>query len=110
LNWFSEAASTRNGGIQHLKNPRGEMVSLAGRWIRSVRMPLERDMDEIERAIPTFAEAPNGGLIVTASALSVVRRDLVIALAARDKLPAVYQEGFYVTAGGLITSADSWLC
>jgi putative ABC transport system substrate-binding protein len=61
------------------------------------------DAGEIERAITAFARSPNGGLIVTASALSVVHRDLIIALAARHKLPAVYFERFFVAAGGLIS-------
>jgi putative ABC transport system substrate-binding protein len=63
----------------------------------------ERDAGEIERAITAFARAPNGGLIVTASALSTVHRDLIIALAARHKLPAVYFERHFVAAGGLIS-------
>ena len=62
-----------------------------------------RDAGEIERAITAFARAPNGGLVVTASALSVVHRDLIVALAARYKLPAVYYERFFVTGGGLIS-------
>jgi putative ABC transport system substrate-binding protein len=45
----------------------------------------------------------NGGLIVTANALSVVHRDLIITLAARHKLPAVYYRRLYVTGGGLIS-------
>ena len=49
-----------------------------------------RDAAEIERAVAAFARAPNGGLIVTASALSVAHRDLIVTLAARHKLPAVY--------------------
>ena len=51
-----------------------------------------RDAGEIERAITAFARAPNGGLIVTASALAIVHRDLIIALAARHRLPAVYSD------------------
>jgi len=62
-----------------------------------------RDAGVIERAITAFARAPNGGLIVTASALSTVHRDLIIALAARHKLPAVYFERFFAVAGGLIS-------
>ncbi len=62
-----------------------------------------RDAGEIERAITAFARTPNGGLVVTASALSVVHRDLIVALAARYKLPAVYYERFFVTGGGLIS-------
>ena len=49
--------------------------------------------------------ASNGGLIVTASALSNVHRELIVALAARHKLPAVYPSRLYVTAGGLISYA-----
>src|SRR5262245_12581591 len=62
-----------------------------------------RDASEIERAITTFARSSNGGLIVAASALAVVHRDLIITLAARNKLPAVYWERLYVTNGGLIS-------
>src|SRR5262245_28563314 len=60
------------------------------------------DAGEIERAITAFARAPNGGLIVPASALSMVHRDLIIKLAARHKLPAYYERSF-VAAGGLIS-------
>ena len=62
-----------------------------------------RDTGEIERAIAAFAHSPNGALIVTASALAVVHRDLIVALAARYKLPAVYFDRFFVQAGGLIS-------
>ena len=50
-----------------------------------------------------FARSSNGGLIVTASALSVAHRDLIITVAARHKLPAVYYRRLYVTGGGLIS-------
>jgi putative tryptophan/tyrosine transport system substrate-binding protein len=60
------------------------------------------DAGEIERAVAAFAHGSNGGLIVTGSALTVIHRDHIIALAARYKLPAVYYEDFYV-AGGLIS-------
>jgi putative ABC transport system substrate-binding protein len=62
-----------------------------------------RDAPEIERAITTFARSSNGGLLVTASALAVRHRDLIVTLAARHKLPAVYWERFFVTGGGLIS-------
>ena len=64
-----------------------------------------RDAGEIERAVAAFAPRSNGGLIVTASALGTVHRQLIIALAARHKLPAVYFNRAYVTAGGLISYA-----
>jgi putative ABC transport system substrate-binding protein len=62
-----------------------------------------RDAPEIERAVAGFARSSNGGLILTASALAVVHRDLVIRLAARHKLPAVYHRRLFVTSGGLIS-------
>jgi putative ABC transport system substrate-binding protein len=61
------------------------------------------DAREIEQDIAKFASSPNGGLILTGSALSVVHRDLVIALAAQHKLPAVYYRRYFVTSGGLIS-------
>jgi len=61
------------------------------------------DAREIERAVTAFARGSNGGLIVTGSALAQLHRDLIITLAARHKLPAVYFERFFVTAGGLIS-------
>jgi ABC-type uncharacterized transport system substrate-binding protein len=62
-----------------------------------------RDAGEIERAVTTFAGRPNGGLIVTGAALAIVHRELIIALAARHKLPAVFPARFYATGGGLIS-------
>ncbi len=62
-----------------------------------------RDAEEIERAVTAFARGSNGGLIVTASALAVVHRDLIITLAARHKLPAIFPFRFHVTGGGLIS-------
>ena len=64
---------------------------------------MRRDAGEIERAIAAFAGSPNGGLIVTASALAFVHRELIVTLAARHKLPAVYAYRNIVTAGGLIS-------
>jgi putative ABC transport system substrate-binding protein len=58
---------------------------------------------EIERSITTFAGAQNGGLILTASALSVTHGDLIIELTARHKLPAIYTTRDYVVRGGLIS-------
>jgi putative ABC transport system substrate-binding protein len=62
-----------------------------------------RDAGEIERAITAFARSGNGGLIVTASALSMVHRDLTTTLANQHKLPVVYWQRAYVTEGGLIS-------
>jgi putative ABC transport system substrate-binding protein len=68
--------------------------------VSSVNM---HDVGEIERVVAAFARSPNGGLIVTASTLAVVHRDLIVTLAARHKLPAVYPSRFFVRSGGLIS-------
>jgi putative ABC transport system substrate-binding protein len=62
-----------------------------------------RDAPEIERAVTAFARSSNGGLILTASTLAGVHRNLVVTLAARHKLPAVYYERYFIAAGGLIS-------
>ena len=68
-----------------------------------------RDAAEIERAVAAFARSPNSGLIVTTSALAVVHRDLIITLAARHKLPAVYYERNFVAGGGSISYGPDYL-
>ena len=61
-----------------------------------------RGADEIERGLSTFAREPNGGVIVTASPLARVHRNLIIALAARHRLPAVYSDPAFASEGGLL--------
>ena len=61
------------------------------------------DAPEIERGVTAFARSANGGLIVSGSGLAAVHRNLIITLAARHKLPAVYYERFFVAAGGLVS-------
>jgi len=61
-----------------------------------------RDVGEIERSIKAFAQGGSGGLIVTGSPAAGIHRELIIALAARYRLPAVYYAPFYCAAGGLI--------
>ena len=62
-----------------------------------------RDVSEIERDIAAFATTPGGGLIVSASPVATRHRDLIVKLAARHKLPAIYYERFFVAEGGLIS-------
>jgi putative ABC transport system substrate-binding protein len=62
-----------------------------------------RNASEIERAVTAFARSGNGGLIVTASPVALRHRDLIVTLAARQRLPGVYTSGPYVAAGGLIS-------
>ena len=68
--------------------------------VTPVNMP---NASEFERAIAAFARSPNGGLILTASALAIAHNKLIIALAAQYKLPAVYFERSFVASGGLVS-------
>jgi putative tryptophan/tyrosine transport system substrate-binding protein len=61
------------------------------------------DAGAMERAVVAFARSPNGGLIVTASTLAVIHRELITRLAAEHRLPAVYHSSYYTTSGGLIS-------
>jgi len=71
-----------------------------------------RDADEIGRAVAAFAGQPNGGLIMIAAARADVHRKLVIALAAKHRLPAVYPLRIYAADGGLLSygpdPTDQW--
>src|SRR2546423_9222600 len=68
-----------------------------------------RDAGEIERAVTAFARSGNGGVIVTASALATRQRDLIITLAARLKLPAIYSGRWFVTDGGLLSYGPDYV-
>jgi putative ABC transport system substrate-binding protein len=76
------------------------VASLVGVAVSPVGL---RDVGEIERAVADFVRSPNGGLIVTGSALATRHRNLIMTLAARYKLPAVYPARYYVTSGGLVS-------
>jgi putative tryptophan/tyrosine transport system substrate-binding protein len=94
-----------------LRNPAGtsgigqfaiiqSVASSVGVEVSSVNL---RDAGEIERAVTAFARSGNGGLVVTASGSATIHRDLIIMLASRHKLPAVYPRRIFVTDGGLIS-------
>ena len=68
-----------------------------------------RDTSEIERAVVAFARSPNGGLIVTGTPLAQLHHELIVTLAARYKLPAIYFERFFVAHGGLISYGADFL-
>jgi putative tryptophan/tyrosine transport system substrate-binding protein len=73
-----------------------------------VLSPVENDAADVERAIESFAGAPNGGLVLMPDVTTVVHRDLIIALAARHRMPAVYFLRLFVEAGGLIPTGSTW--
>ena len=68
-----------------------------------------RDAEEIERGVTAFARSPGGGLIVAAGPAATRHRDLIIKLAARHKLPAVYYERIFVAGGGLISYGSDYI-
>jgi putative tryptophan/tyrosine transport system substrate-binding protein len=68
-----------------------------------------RDADEIERGLAAFAQGSDGGIIVIGSPRAAIQRDLIIALAAKHRLPAVYNARFYPAAGGLISYGPDFL-
>ena len=83
----------------------GQLGAIQG-VVSSLRMeasPIDlRDVREIERAIVDFSRSPNGGLVVLPSGLSSIHRELIIELATRHQLPAVYPFRYFVEDGGLI--------
>jgi putative tryptophan/tyrosine transport system substrate-binding protein len=91
------------GFVDSLAHPGGSATGfIAFEYVISAKW-LERDADEIERAVTEFARSSNGGLIVTARTLTAVHRKLIIALAARHRLPAVYGLPYHASSGGLIS-------
>ncbi len=93
------AGSAQFGAIQAMAPSLGMAVS-----------PINvRDAGEIERAVAAFARSANGGLVVTGSASATTHRELIITLAARHKLPAVYTDRFAVASGGLISYAPNFV-
>ena len=100
--------ATRVGVVRDPKSPPAPASSVRSnpwrrRSARKLRPLGVRDAGEIERAITAFARSPNDGLIVTPSALTLVHRAAIIALAARHKLPAIYSDRHFVAIGGLIS-------
>jgi ABC-type uncharacterized transport system substrate-binding protein len=99
---------TRVAVIRDAATPQGigqfsALQSLAPSLSLEVTPVNARDASEIEHAIAAVHRNPNSGLIVTGSNFALAHRELIVTLAARYKLPAVYPLGFFVTAGGLIS-------
>jgi ABC-type uncharacterized transport system substrate-binding protein len=68
-----------------------------------------RDVPEIERAVAAFAPAGNGGVIILGGAATSTHRNLIVTLAARHKLPAIYAERSYAAGGGLISYGPDYI-
>jgi putative ABC transport system substrate-binding protein len=99
----TRAAVLRNPAIASGSGQLGAIQAVAPSFGVELSPVNVRDAGEIERAVAAFARSPNGGLIVPASAAAQLHLDLIITLAARHKLPAVYADRIYVTGGGLIS-------
>jgi putative tryptophan/tyrosine transport system substrate-binding protein len=99
----TRAAILRDPAIPAGMGQFGALQSAAPSFGVELRPVGVRDAGEIERAVTDFASSANGGLIVTASQLATIHRDLIVGLAARHRLPAVYSDPYFVTAGGLIS-------
>jgi putative ABC transport system substrate-binding protein len=99
---------TRVAVLRDTTNPTGiAMFGVIQAVAPSFRVELTpinlRDKPEIERAIAAFGRSSNGGIIVTPSGSALRQRDLIVALAERHKLPAVYFERSYIGVGGLVS-------
>jgi putative ABC transport system substrate-binding protein len=108
------AGVTRVAVLRDLATPSGPaqfgVIQAAAPSFRVEVNPVNmRDTPEIERAVATFARSPNGGLIVPGSGAALVHRDLIIALAARHRLPAVYFDRSLVATGGLISYGSNFV-
>jgi putative ABC transport system substrate-binding protein len=81
---------------------RAAQTAASSLGIEVVLAPIENAPANIERAFEAFARAPNGGLILLPDTNTIVHRDLIIRLAARHRLPAIYSDRLFVVAGGLM--------
>ena len=94
----------REPGTPHASIGQWTMIQAVAQSFGAELKPIElHDANGIERAVTAFAQSPNAGLIVVVSAASLTHRELIIALAARHRLPTVYAYRVFVTHGGLIT-------
>src|SRR5262249_54482510 len=98
---------TRAGVLRDPSNPSGigllaAMQGVAPALGVEVNPLGVRDAGEIERLITAFAQRPNGGLVLVPTVPTLIHRQLIIDLAARHRLPAIYPYRYFVTAGGLM--------
>jgi putative ABC transport system substrate-binding protein len=100
---LTRVAVLRDAAIAAGSGQLGAIQSAATQLGLELRPVGMRDASEIERGLVAFASSVNGGLIMTATPLNTVHRDLIIALAARHKLPAIGSNRLFVTGGGLMS-------
>ena len=105
----TRAAVLRQSGIAAGPGLFGAVQALAPSLGVELRPVDVRDAAEIERAVTAFAHGSNGGLIVFGSPGATIHRDLIIALAAKHRLPVVYSASYFVAAGGLISYGPDFL-
>jgi ABC-type uncharacterized transport system substrate-binding protein len=105
----TRAAVLRDPGQVSGGGQLGAIQSVAPSLAVELRPVDVRDASEIERAVTAFGRSPNGGVIVTAGGAAAVHRSLIVTLAAKHKLPAVYFERSFVTAGGLISYGTDYI-
>ena len=102
----TRAGVIRNPAVRSGSGQFGAIQAVAP-YLRMEVTPIDvRDPTEMERTVAAFANSPNGGLIITANGAAVVHRSLIIAMAARHKLPTVYWQRHFVEAGGLVSYGD----
>ena len=101
--WVTRAAVMRDSAISSQIALFGSIQSVAPSLGVELRPIDSRDPGEIERAVSAFAGEPNGGLIVALGARVILHRDLIITLAARHRVPAVYPDRAFAGPGGLIS-------
>ena len=99
----TRAAVLREAGIAAGPGLFGAIQALAPSLGLELRLVNVQDRGEIERAITAFGQLPNGGVIATGSPRQTAHRELIIGLAAKHRLPAVYNARFFAIAGGLIS-------
>ena len=96
----------QSNGLKIAQRVVGKRVTSA---VRNVGAPVADDDRVAKRAVSDFAAEPNSGLIVTASSLATIYSKLIIDLAARYRLPAVYPNRLHVVAGGLASYGPAFL-
>jgi putative ABC transport system substrate-binding protein len=105
----TRAAILRETGIAAGPGLFGAIQALGPSLGLELRAVNVRDAGEIERALTAFAQVPNGGVIATGSPQQAAHRELIIALAAKHRLPAIYNARFLVAAGGLASYGADFL-